>query len=152
MKGEEEGERKENSLEHEMKYPHMPDMRDSNTFWSVECVKCISIRMEMPCSVSFLHYKEGDWFSVHASALSFIIKGAAILVSGPEMWWQHMTFTDSEWNPVGGMYTHTCVLSDTITYTQDNFTSAVLTMLYHQVITWSQLLTLIFLSMASVFL
>jgi hypothetical protein len=41
--------------------------------------------------------------------LSFIIKDAAILVSDSEMWWRVMTFTGSEWNPVGGICTpHLC--------------------------------------------
>ena len=122
---------RKNCLEHKVKYPHMPDTRDSNIFWSLESVKCISIRMEMPCSVSFLHYKEDNWFSVHAPALSFIIKGAAILVWGPECddhIWPSQILSGIQWVV---MYTHTCVLSDTITYTQDHFTSAALMTLYH---------------------
>lgn len=129
MKAEKERKRL-NSLEHDMKYFHMlPDKRDPSISWSVERVKCISIRMEIPCSVSSVHHKEGNWLSIHASALSFIIKDAAILVAGPEMWWYHMTFSDSEWNPGGGACTPHLCFSHTQLLTQDNFTSAVLMML-----------------------
>ena len=91
-----EGRKRERGIDWNMQYLHVPDMRVSTISWSVECVKCISVRMEMPCNVRFLQYKEGNWFSIHTSALSFTIKGASILVWGPEMWWQHTTFTDSE--------------------------------------------------------
>lgn len=68
-----------------MKYSHMPDKRNTNISSSVECLKCISVRMEILCSVSLLHYKERNWFSIHALPLCFIIKDAAILVAGHEM-------------------------------------------------------------------
>ena len=98
------GSEREREIDWNKKYPHMPDMRVSIISWSVEFVKYISVRMEIFCSLSF-HIKKGNWFSIHASGLYFIINSASILAQGCEMWWQYMTFRDSEWNLVGGICT-----------------------------------------------
>lgn len=88
--GESQEEKKENGLEHEMKYLYMPDMKDSNTSWFVECVKCISVRMEIPCNLSFCILKKEIGFP---SMLQTYFLSSKVLL----YWYQVSECDDNIW-------------------------------------------------------